>query len=87
MSACLVRVYADISRWWPYDASGKAVSVNSVFERFKGTTHEVTRHTLTRALEGKLEKGDFDNLVRLTRICSELSGQPVGLEDLLVIEE
>lgn len=87
MSICLVRVYADISRWWPCDAAGKAVSVNSIFEQFKGTPNELTRYTLTRALEGKLEKGDFDNLVKLTRICSELSGQSVGLEDLLVIED
>lgn len=86
MSACLVRVYADISRWWPRDEEGKHVSVNSVFERFKGTPNEITRHTLTRALNGQLEKGDFDNLVKLTRICSELSGETVGVEDLLVIE-
>lgn len=87
MSICLVRVYADISKWWPHDEAGKPVSVNSVFERFKGTKLELTRHTLTRALEGKLEKGDFDNLVKLTRICSELSGQLVTLEDLIVIED
>lgn len=82
-----MRAYADISKWWPSDETGKAVSVNSVFEKFKGTPNELTRHTLTRAREGKLEKGDFDNLVKLTRICSELSGEGVTINDLIQIED
>lgn len=87
MSICLVRAYADISRWWPFDDEGKKSSVNSIFRQFQGTANEVTRHTLTRALEGKLEKGDFDNLVKLTRICSELSGEKVTINDLIQIED
>jgi hypothetical protein len=82
-----MEAFVDISRWWTKDEGGKLASVNSVFEKFKGTSNEVTRHTLTRALEGKLKKGDFDNLVKLSRICSELSGENLTIVDLIVIKE
>lgn len=77
----------DISRWWPRDENGKPLSVYEVHRRFDGTVNQVTRHTLTVARDGKLAKADIDNLVKLTRICSELSGENVTVNDIVKVWE
>ncbi len=83
MSVCETKAFVNISEWWVKDKDGNPASVNSVFERFKGTPNEVNRYTLTRALYGKLRNGDFDNLLKLARICSELSGKQLTINDLV----
>ena len=54
--ALMNRTYIDIGRWWPKDARGKPSSVYAVHKTIEGTENEVTRHTLTRAKDGLLEK-------------------------------
>jgi len=61
--------------------------VYAVHRRFEGTPNEVTRHTLTVARDGKLKKADIDNLVKLARICSELAGEVLTLDDIVKIQE
>ena len=63
------------------------LKVYAVHRRFEGTPNEVTRHTLTIARDGKLKKADIDNLVKLARICSELSGEKLTVNDILKMEQ
>lgn len=90
-SVCLepldVRVYLDISPYWPKDEDGEPRSVNSVYEEIKGTTDEVGRNTLRIALDGKLDRGYFANAVKLARLASQWSGKKLNVNDLLRIEE
>jgi hypothetical protein len=92
LSVCLlefhgVRVYLDISAYWPKDAEEQARSVNSVYEEIRGTSNEVGRNTLRLALEGNLDRGYFSNQVKLARLCSEWSGKNITPDDILKIEE
>ncbi len=87
MLAVCMEAYVDISRWWPKAEDGSSLSVYAVHRRFEGTPNEVTRHTLTIARDGKLKKADIDNLVKLARICSELSGEKLTVNDILKIEQ
>ena len=80
------RTYVDISRWWLRDKQGKPLSVHAVYQSIAGTPLEVNRHTLTRAKEGHLEKGDFSKLKALARLCSQWSGQTVTVDDLIIEE-
>jgi hypothetical protein len=82
-----VEAFVDISRWWPKDSEGILLSVYEVHKRFEGSPNQVTRHTLTVARDGKLAKADIDNLVRLARICSQLSGEQVSVNDIIRISE
>lgn len=84
MSAVLQmeRTYVDISQWWPTDSQGDRMSVNAVFERNKGTECQISRHTLTRARDGKLEKGGFTNLMILAKLCSRWSKKDITVNDL-----
>jgi hypothetical protein len=82
-----LRVYVDISHYWPKDADGEPKSVNSIYEEIKETPEEVGRNTLRLALDGKLDRGYFSNQVKLARLCSRWSGQSVTTNDLLRIEE
>jgi hypothetical protein len=82
-----VEAFVDISRWWPKDSEGTRLSVYEVHKRFEGSPNQVTRHTLTVARDGKLAKADIDNLVRLARICSQLSGEQVSVNDIIQISE
>lgn len=83
----LVKAYVDISQWWPRDESGEMKSVYSVFKLIENTENHVTRHTLTNAREGKLQNADIDNLVKLSRICSVLSGEELTVNDIIRIKE
>lgn len=91
LSVCLelqdVRAYLDISPYWLKDKDGSPRTVNSVYEEIKGTADEVGRNTLRLALEGKLDRGYFSNQIKLVRLCSQWSGKPVTLSDLLKVEE
>lgn len=88
MSLCLsVEAFVDISRWWPKGDDGSPLSVYEVHRRFEGSPNQVTRHTLTVARDGKLAKADIDNIVRLARICSLLSGNVVTVNDIIRIED
>ena len=82
-----MEAYIDISRWWPKTEDGVPLSVYAVHRRFEGTANEITRHTLTVARDGKLKKADIDNLVKLARICSELSGKPLTIDNIVKITE
>lgn len=82
MEACV-----DISRWWPKGEDGKFLSVYAVHKKIEGTPNEVTRHTLTVARKGDLKKADIDNLVKLARICSGLSGKILTVNDIIKIED
>ena len=75
---------ANIGRWWPRDEkSGEMLSVYAVYESIKDSRNKVSRHTLTRARDGLLQKGDFGNLLALARLCSIWSGQEIKVDDLL----
>lgn len=80
------RTYVDISRWWLKDNDGKPLSVYAVHKSIEGTPNEVSRHTLTRARDGLLEKGDFSNLKALARLCSAWSGKELTVDDLIIEE-
>jgi hypothetical protein len=80
------RTYVDIGRWWPREEDGKPLSVYAVYQTIVGTPLEVNRHTLTRARDGHLEKGDFANLKALARLCSQWSGQTITVDDLIIEE-
>ena len=80
------RTYIDIGRWWPKDDEGKPSSVYGVYKTIEGTENEVTRHTLTRAKDGLLEKADISNLKALARLCSLWSGKNLTVDDLIVEE-
>jgi hypothetical protein len=80
------RTYIDIQLWWPKDDEGKPLSVYAVYKTIEGTRNEVTRHTLTRAKDGLLEKADISNLKALARLCSIWSGENLSVDDLIVEE-
>lgn len=82
-----MRVYLDISEWWPVDESGEPRSVNSVHEEIRALPEKVGRNTLRLALEGKLDRGYFSNQIKLARMCSAWSGQDVTPNDLLKVFE
>ena len=81
------KAYVDIKRWWPRDEEGNFLSVYAVHKNIEGTPNEVSRHTLTRARDGLLEKGDFSNLLALARLCSKWSGEQITLDTIIVEEE
>lgn len=81
------RTYVDIKRWWLKDKEGEPLSVYAVHKMIEGTENEVSRHTLTRARDGLLEKGDFANLKTLARLCSKWSNQEVKVDDLIIEED
>ncbi|MGL4620937.1 MAG: hypothetical protein ACRCZS_18055 [Chroococcidiopsis sp.] len=81
------RAYVDISRWWLKDSDGEPLSVYAVHQKILGTANEVSRHTLTRARDGLLEKADISNLKALARLCSAWCGKTVTVDDLIVEEE
>lgn len=81
------RTYVDISQWWLKDDNGEPLSVYAVHKTIEGTHNEVSRHTLTRAKNGLLEKGDFSNLKALARLCSVWSGKKITVDNLIIEEE
>jgi len=91
MTACLetedLKVYVDISEYWPKDAAGQPRSVNSVFEEVRGTPDETGRNTMRLALEARLDRGYFTNLVKLANLASKWSGKKVLPGDLLKVED
>ena len=84
--ALMARTYIDIGRWWLKDDEGKPLSVYAVYKTIEGTENEVTRHTLTRAKDGLLEKADISNLKALARLCTIWSGKNLTVDDLIVEE-
>jgi len=76
------RVYLDISDYWPKDDGGLR-SVNSVYTNLLGTEYEIGRHTLRLALDGRLDRGHFEHVVRLKRLASLWAGKEIALEELL----
>lgn len=84
MTAFLMnRTYIDISQWWPKDEQGEPLSVYAVHKIIEGTPEEVSRHTLTRARDGLLEKADIANLKALARLCSLWSGEDIDVDKLI----
>ncbi len=82
-----VRVYIDISLYWPRDDHDEPRSVNSVYEEIKDTPDVVGRNTLRLALEGRLDRGYFVNQVKLARLASKWAGREISVTDLLKIED
>ena len=82
-----VKVYLDISDYWPKDALGNPASVNSVYMSLVGKPNEVGRNTLRLALDGRLDRGHFSNQIKLSRLASEWAGREVTILELLKIEE
>ena len=82
MKACV-----SIAKWYPRGLDGEHLSVNSVYESIRHTPNEVGRNTLRLALDGKYGKGDFENQVKLARLCSIWSGDRVTIDDLMVVED
>lgn len=78
-----MKVCVDISAYWPLDKHGHPASVNFVYTQYIGTNNKLNYQTLVLAKCGRLESGKFANLVKLARVCSDLSGQEVGVEDLI----
>ncbi|VEP16319.1 conserved hypothetical protein [Hyella patelloides LEGE 07179] len=84
--ALMGRTYIDIGAWWLKDEKGEPLSVYAVHKTIEGTENEVTRHTLTRARDGQLEKANISNLKALARLCSIWSGKNLTVDDLIVEE-
>lgn len=83
-----MKAFVSITKWYPINPdTGEFASVNSVYQKIEGTANEVGRHTLSKALDGKLDRLHADNLVKLARLCSEWSGKQVTVDDLLVVED
>jgi hypothetical protein len=85
-ASLMSRTYINIKPWWPKDEGGKSLSVYAVYREIEGTKNEVTRHTLTRAKDGLLEKADISNLKALARLCSIWSGKELTVDNLIVEE-
>ena len=82
-----VKVYLDISEYWPKDEAGNPASVNSVYMGLVGKSNEVGRNTLKLALDGRLDRGHFSNQIKLARLASEWAGKELTILDLLRVEE
>ena len=84
-----VKARIDISQWWPKDDNGEDQSVYAAHKNIEDNKPQylVTRHTLTRAKNGQLEKFEAVNAVKLAWICSYWSGQKLTVDDLLKIDE
>jgi len=82
-----VRVYIDISPYWPRDENDEFRSVNSVYEEIKDKSDAVGRNTLRLALDGKLDRGHFVNQVKLARLASKWAGSEITISDLLKVED
>lgn len=82
-----VRVYINISSYWPRDEHQEPRSVNSVYEEIKDTPDAVGRNTLRLAFDGRLDRGHFVNQVKLARLASQWAGREIKISDLLEIED
>ncbi|MBL1176832.1 hypothetical protein [Pantanalinema sp. GBBB05] len=84
-----VKAYIDISEWWLKDSNGEPLSVYAVHKMIEDNYPHlsVTRHTLTRARDGQLEKFDAVNAVKLARLCSKWAGKVLRIDDLIKVEE
>lgn len=84
-----VKAYIDISEWWLKDGNGEPLSVYAVHKLIEDNYPQlsVTRHTLTRARDGQLEKFDGVNAVKLARLCSKWAGKTLRVDDILKVEE
>jgi hypothetical protein len=83
----VMKVRLDISAFWPRASDGALRSVNSVYEDIRGSSNEVGRNTLRLALDGRFDRGHFDNLIKLARLCSLWSGRQVSPDELLIIDD
>lgn len=82
-----VKAYIDISKFWPRKTDGRMESVYGVWQMFEGTEIQINRLPLTNARDGKMAIADMTNVVKLSRICSVLTGKPVSVDELIKIEE
>jgi len=82
-----MNAYVDISQWWPKAKDGSPLSVHAVYKQIENTPNKVTRHTLAFARDGKLESINITNLVKLSRICSFLTGKKLTVNDIIKVEE
>lgn len=69
--------YIDLSRFWPSDFP--------ISEAARRTN--LDRRTLSAAKKGFLDRCQVDTLVALQKLASELQGEKVSLEDMIVYRE
>lgn len=78
-----MKVYVDISQYWP---EGK--SVNAVYEELIMQNRKVDRRTLSAAKEGTLSRTEYVTLVRLRDWVRDLTNnENLSVDDLFIIEE
>lgn len=58
-----------------------------MYEGIRDTPNEVGRNTLRLALDGRMTRGNFDNLVKLSRLCSMWSSRTVTVDELMVVTD
>lgn len=87
VSSTAVKLFLDISEFWPTDELGEPRTVNSVYEELKGSDNEVGRNTLRLALDGRLDRGHLSNVGKLMRLATAWAGKDVSFWDLARIEE
>lgn len=83
----VVKAFIDIGKFWAKDAEGEPRTPNSIAEELKGTELQLTRYTLTAARDGRLEKVDLINQVKLARLCSKWVGRQVSIDEIVRIED
>jgi hypothetical protein len=83
----LMKVTVSIAKWFPKNQFGEFMSINSVYQRTVGTPNEIGLNTLRLALNGTLDRGHMENLIKLARLCSMWSGERVTIDDLMVITD
>jgi hypothetical protein len=82
-----VKVFVDISPYWPKDSATKDLSVNAVYEDLLRQDRKVDRRTLSAAKEGRLAKCDFTTLVKLRDFASHVVGRQLSIDDIFRVEE
>ncbi len=73
----------DISQWWPVGEDGQPLSVYAVHKQIEDEPFAVTRHTLTRARDGQLEKIAITNLKNLAQICSIWARRKITVDEII----
>jgi len=75
-----MKVYVDISQYWPQN-----LSLNAVYEELLLQGRKIDRRTLSGAKAGTLTKSEFVTLVKLRDWLRERTNNPdLKIDDLLI---
>lgn len=77
-----MKVFVDISPYWPQE-----LSINAVYEDLLRQDKKIDRRTLAAAKEGRLTKCDFSTLLKLRDFASQRAERRLSLDDLFQIVE